>query len=115
MGDFTIFLALFALAYGIYVASQAPIMSGIQSAVEPSQRGFAVAFALFFNNLIGQAVGLGVIGWLSDTLQPTRGDAALGDAVLIVSALAGVAALAIFAWTARQMRLSGYLERIAAS
>lgn len=114
-GDFLIFLVLFALAYGIYVASQAPILSGIQSAVEPSQRGFAVAFALFFNNLIGQAMGLGLIGWLSDTLQPTRGDAALGDAVLIVSAMAGFAALAIFAWTARQMRLSGYLERIAAS
>lgn len=115
VGDFEIFLGLFAVAYGIYVASQAPIMSGIQSAVEPSQRGFAVAFALFFNNLIGQAFGLGVIGWLSDSLEPTRGAAALGDAVLWVSASAGVAALLIFAWTARQMRLTGYIERVAAS
>lgn len=115
VGDFTVFLALFALAYGIYVASQAPIMSGIQAAVEPSQRGFAVAFALFFNNLIGQAVGLGVIGWISDSLQPSRGNAALGDAVLLVSALAGLAALVIFGWTARQMRLTGYLDRIAAN
>jgi asparagine N-glycosylation enzyme membrane subunit Stt3 len=90
-------------------------MSGIQAAVEPSQRGFAVAFALFFNNLIGQAFGLGVIGWLSDTLEPTRGNAALGDAVLFVSLAAGVVALAIFAWTARQMRVTGYLERIANS
>lgn len=114
VGQFTLFLGLFALGYGIYVASQAPILSGIQSAVDPSQRGFAVAFAMFFNNLIGQAVGLGVIGWLSDQLQPLRGNAALGDAVLIVSALAGIVALAIFAWTARQMRLSGYLDRIAA-
>ena len=114
-GDFAVFLALFALAYGIYVSSQAPIMSGIQNAVEPSQRGFAVAFALFFNNLIGQAFGLGVIGWLSDTLEPTRGNAALGEAVLYVSLAAGIVALAIFAWTARQMRLSGYLDRIAAT
>lgn len=114
-GDFALFLALFALAYGIYVSSQAPIMSGIQAAVEPSQRGFAVAFALFFNNLVGQAFGLGVIGWLSDTLEPTRGNAALGDAVLYVSLAAGLVALAIFAWTARQMRLTGYLDRIAAS
>ncbi len=90
-------------------------MSGIQAAVEPSQRGFAVAFALFLNNLIGQAFGLGVIGWLSDTLEPTRGNAALGDAVLFVSFGAGVVALAIFAWTARQMRVTGYLERIANS
>lgn len=115
VGSFALFLGLFALAYGIYVASQAPIMSGIQSAVEPSQRGMAVAFALFFNNLIGQAFGLGVIGWLSDTLEPTRGNAALGDAVLYVSLAAGIVALAIFAWTARQMRLTGYLERIANS
>ena len=114
-GSFALFLGIFALAYGIYVASQAPIMSGIQSAVEPSQRGFAVAVALFFNNLIGQAFGLGVIGWLSDTLEPTRGNAALGDAVLFVSLGAGMVALAIFAWTARQMRVTGYLERIAAS
>jgi MFS family permease len=114
-GSFALFLGLFAFAYGIYVASQAPIMSGIQAAVEPSQRGFAVAFALFFNNLIGQAFGLGVIGWLSDTLEPTRGNAALGDAVLFVSLAAGVVALAIFAWTARQMRVTGYLERIANS
>ena len=112
-GSFALFLGLFAFAYGIYVASQAPIMSGIQAAVEPSQRGFAVAFALFFNNLIGQAFGLGVIGWLSDTLEPTRGNAALGDAVLFVSLAAGIVALAIFAWTARQMRVTGYLERIA--
>lgn len=114
-GSFVLFLGLFAFAYSIYVASQAPIMSGIQAAVEPSQRGFAVAFALFFNNLIGQAFGLGVIGWLSDTLEPTRGNAALGDAVLFVSFGAGVVALAIFAWTARQMRVTGYLERIANS
>ena len=112
-GSFALFLGLFAVAYGIYVASQAPIMSGIQAAVEPSQRGFAVAFALFFNNLIGQAFGLGVIGWLSDTLEPSRGNAALGDAILYVSLVAGIVALAIFAWTARQMRVSGYLDRIA--
>lgn len=112
-GSFWPFLGLFAISYGIFVSSQAPILSGIQNAVEPSQRGFAVAFALFFNNLIGQAFGLGVIGWLSDSLEPSRGDAALGDAVLLVSAAAGAVALCIFAWTARQMRTSGYLEKFA--
>ena len=44
--QFWVFLGYFALAYGIYVSSQAPIMSGIQNNVEPSQRGFAVAIAL---------------------------------------------------------------------
>jgi predicted MFS family arabinose efflux permease len=111
-GSFWPFLGLFALSYGIYVSSQAPILSGIQAAVEPNQRGFAVAFALFFNNLIGQAVGLGVIGWLSDRMTPTSGDGALGDAVMIVCTFAGVLAMAIFAWTASKMRSSGYLARM---
>lgn len=114
-GSFWPFLMLFSLAYGIFVSGQAAIMSGIQSAVEPSQRGFAVAFALFFNNLLGQAIGLGVIGWLSDTFEPTRGVSALGDAVLLVCACSGAGALLVFAWTAHQMRTSGYIERIAAS
>lgn len=110
--DFTLFLAWFALAYGIYVASQAGILSGIQAAVEPSQRGFAVAIALFFNNLVGQALGLAVIGSISDWLEPTRGAASLGIAVFAVCLVSGVLAMAVFAWTAAQMRPSGYLAKM---
>ncbi|WP_448586819.1 spinster family MFS transporter [Thermaurantiacus sp.] len=95
------FLALFALAYAIFVSSQAAILSGIQRAVEPGERGFAVAFALFFNNLLGQAVGLGLIGWLSDRLAPTHGAGSLGLAMLTVCAVAALVALLIFASTAR--------------
>jgi len=112
--DFWVFLGWFALAYGIYVASQAGILSGIQSAVEPSQRGFAVAVALFFNNLVGQALGLAVIGWVSDWLAPTQGNASLGIAVFAVCVVSGVIAMAVFAWTAAQMRSSGYLDKIEA-
>lgn len=99
----TAFLTLFSLAYGIFVSSQAAILSGIQGAVEPGQRGMAVAVALFFNNLIGQALGLGLTGWISDRLEPSLGTGALGVAVLGVCASAGLLALAIFAWTARQI------------
>lgn len=102
-GSITAFLGLFALAYAIFVMSQAPILSGIQAAVEPGERGMAVAVALFFNNLLGQALGLGLIGWLSDRLAPGHGPDALGLALLLVCAAAGVAALAIFAWTAAQV------------
>jgi len=109
------FLSLFALGYGFFVASQAGILSGIQNAVEPSQRGFAVAFALCFNNILGQAVGLGLIGFISDVLEPTRGVASLGISVVGVCAVAGVVAMAIFAWTAAQMRPSGYLAKIGAA
>lgn len=111
-GDFTTFLLWFGFAYAIYVASQAGILSGIQAAVEPASRGFAVAIALFFNNLIGQALGLAVTGALSDALTPTQGPAALAIAVFAVCLAAGVAAMAIFVWTARQMGPSGYLEKM---
>ncbi|WP_095012629.1 spinster family MFS transporter [Tsuneonella mangrovi] len=103
-GEFWWFLGLFALSYGIFVSSQAPILSGIQAAVEPGQRGFSVAIALFFNNLVGQAFGLGVIGWLSDRLAAVHGTASLGMAVLAVALGAAVVAMAIFAWTAHQIK-----------
>ena len=113
--DLLAFLGFFAFAYAIYVASQAPILSGIQAAVEPSQRGFAVAIALFFNNLVGQALGLAVIGALSDRLAGEFGVAALGVAVFAVCFVSGVLAMAVFAWTAAQMRKTGYLDRMATS
>lgn len=110
--DFTAFLVWFGIAYAIYVASQAGILSGVQAAVEPASRGFAVAIALFFNNLIGQTLGLGVIGALSDTLKAGYGDSALAVAVFGVCLTSGIASLAIFVWTAAQMGPSGYLERM---
>ncbi len=109
---FGAFLGWFGLAYGIYVASQAGILSGIQAAVEPASRGFAVAIALFFNNLIGQALGLAVIGAVSDALTPIQGESALAVAVFGVCLVSGLASLAIFVWTAAQMGPSGYLERM---
>ncbi|QFT76223.1 MFS transporter [Erythrobacter sp. THAF29] len=114
MAEFWPFLILFAVGYGIFVASQAGILSGIQNAVEPSQRGFAVAFALCFNNILGQAVGLGLIGWISDSLAREYGVNALGIAVVGVCAAAGIGAIVLFVWTASQMRPSGYLAKIGA-
>lgn len=111
-GSFGAFLGWFGLAYAIYVASQAGILSGIQAAVEPASRGFAVAIALFFNNLIGQALSLFVIGALSDALAPAQGDSALAIAMFGVCLAAGVASLAIFVWTAAQMGPSGYLAKM---
>lgn len=112
---FTAFLVWFGIAYAIYVASQAGILSGVQAAVEPASRGFAVAIALFFNNIIGQTLGLGVIGALSDNLGARFGDSALAVAVFGVSLAAGIAAMAIFAWTAAQMGPSGYLDKMRGS
>ncbi|MEM1194697.1 MAG: MFS transporter [Pseudomonadota bacterium] len=114
-GAFWPFLFFFALAYAVYVASQAPILSGIQAAVEPSQRGFAVAIALFFNNLVGQALGLAVIGLVSDWLTPSLGANSLTLAVFGVCFVSGAVAMQIFAWTAAQMQRTGYLDRMIAS
>ncbi len=111
-GSFAGFLGWFGVAYGIYVASQAGIMSGIQAAVEPASRGFAVAIALFFNNLIGQTLGLGLIGGISDALVPTQGASSLAVAVFGVCLVSGVLSLAIFAWTAAQMGPTGYLDKM---
>lgn len=107
------FLGLFALAYGLFVSSQAPILSLLQATVEPSQRGFAVAFALFFNNLVGQGIGSAVVGWLSDMLAPAYGPSSLNIAVMTLCVLAGALAMAVFAWTALQMQRTGYLDRMA--
>lgn len=110
--EFGAFLGWFGMAYGIYVASQAGILSGIQAAVEPASRGFAVAIALFFNNLIGQTLGLGLIGGISDALAPTQGASSLVVAVFGVCLVSGVLSLAIFAWTAAQMGPTGYLAKM---
>ena len=108
-----VLLAFFALAYAIYVMSQAPILSGIQASVEPGQRGFAVAIALFFNNLVGQALGLALIGWVSDWLAESYGSLSLTVSVFGVCLVSGILAMAVFAWTAAQMGKTGYLEKMA--
>ena len=105
-GEFWVFLGLFAVSYAMFVATQAPILSLMQLSLDASERAFGVALALFFNNLIGQALSAAAIGAMSDAFKPALGAASLNLAVFIVCAVSGMAALAIFAWTARQMRLA---------
>ena len=102
-GNFWLFLGLFAVSYAIFVATQAPILSLMQLSLDASERAFGVALALFFNNLIGQALSAAAIGAMSDAFKPQLGAASLNLAVFIVCAASGVVALGIFAWTARQI------------
>jgi predicted MFS family arabinose efflux permease len=111
-GEFWSFLGLFALAYGIFVSSQASILSLLQASVEPAQRGFAVALALAVNNLVGQGVGAGVVGLASDSLAPTYGAFSLNIAVMVICLSAGTIALAVFARLAAHMERSGYIARV---
>lgn len=111
-GEFWTFLGLFALAYGIFVSSQASILSLLQASVEPAQRGFAVALALAVNNLVGQGVGAGVVGRTSDLLAPTYGAFSLNIAVMAICLSAGTVSLAVFARLAAHMESSGYIARV---
>ena len=74
-----------------------------------------MAVALFFNNLVGQALGLSIIGAISDSLTAQYGASSLGIAVFGVCLVSGVLAMAVFAWTAAQMRSSGYLAKMGAA
>ena len=98
-----VFLGLFAASYAIFVATQAPILSLLQLSLDASERAFGVALALFFNNLIGQALSASAIGAMSDAFKPQLGAASLNLAVFIVCVVSGIAGLGIFAWTARQI------------
>ena len=97
-----LFLGLFAAGYGIFVATQAPILSLLQISLDAGERAFGVAFALFFNNLVGQALSAAAIGAMSDAFRPALGTGSLSLAVFLVCLASGLAALAIFVWTARQ-------------
>ena len=101
--QFWVFLGLFAVSYAIFVATQAPILSLLQLSLDASERAFGVALALFFNNLIGQALSASAIGAMSDAFKPQLGATSLNLAVFIVCVVSGIVALGIFAWTARQI------------
>ena len=64
-------------------------------------------------HIVGQALGLYVIGQVSDWLAPTQGNLSLTIAVFGVCLVSGILAMAVFAWTAAQMRKTGHLERMA--
>ena len=104
-GQVWAFLGLLTISYMIFVATQAPILSLLQISLGAGEMAFGVAVALFVNNLFGQAIGAAAIGVISDAFKPWLGAASLNLAVFVVCAASGLAALGIFAWTARQMRL----------
>jgi predicted MFS family arabinose efflux permease len=103
-GSLPAFLLLFALSYAVFVATQAPILSLLQLSLDASERALGVAFALFFNNLIGQAASAWAIGAMSDATRPQLGAASLNFALFLTCTLSAFGAAAIFAWTSRQMR-----------
>ncbi len=87
----------------MFLTAQAPTVSLIQLAVRPDERAMAMAVAMVFNNLIGQALGLFLIGLASTSLTPTFGPQALTWALLGVSAAFAVPAAFFYVYAAGGM------------
>ena len=85
-------LALFTLPAFLGLMYQAPSFAITQSLATPKMRATAAAILLFVINIIGLALGPAMTGALSDALEPTYGDDALGYALMIVSCVFGWAA-----------------------
>lgn len=94
--NFWTFLGLFSCGYLVFLIAQAPTVSLIQLAVRPDERAMAMAVAMIFNNLIGQALGLFLIGLASTSLTPLFGTKALTWAVIGVSAAFAVPAVLFY-------------------
>lgn len=97
------FLGIFSCGYLIFLIAQPPTLSLLQLAVKPDQRAMALAVALLFNNLIGQALGSFLIGLTSTRLAPTIGTHSLPFAVMAVSIGFGLPGALLYMWTARQI------------
>ncbi len=98
------FLGIFSLGYLIFLIAQPPTLSLLQLAVKPDERAMAVAIAMLFNNLIGQALGGFLIGLASTNLAPSLGSMSLNYAVLAVSVCFGIPAAILYVWTARAIK-----------
>ncbi|WP_072384291.1 MFS transporter [Novosphingobium sp. NDB2Meth1] len=103
--NFWTFLGLFSCGYLVFLTAQAPTVSLIQLAVRPDERAMAMAVAMIFNNLIGQALGLFLIGYASTSLTPMLGAKALTWAVIGVSAAFAVPAALFY------LHAAGGMER----
>ena len=101
-----VFLGLFSLGYLLFLIAQAPTVSLIQLSVRAEERAMAMAVAMLFNNLIGQALGGFLIGFASTRLTPALGPHALGTAVIAVSALFGLPAVLCYLSAARSIAQS---------
>ncbi len=102
--NFWWFLGIFSFGYLIFLMAQPPTLSLLQLAVKPDERAMAVAIAMLFNNLIGQALGGFLIGFTSTNLAASMGTLSLSYAVLAVSACFGIPAALLYVWTARSIK-----------
>ncbi|MGE0179708.1 MAG: spinster family MFS transporter [Sphingomonas sp.] len=73
---------LFTIGQMLALAWLGPVISAVQHIVLPSMRATASASFLFINNLIGIAVGIYFLGWLSDRMRVAHGEDSLKYSIL---------------------------------
>lgn len=96
----------YAVAYFLNVLWVAPTFVAIQSLVASGVRISALAWKLFFTNLIGLGLGPQLIGIASDLLAPARGIESLRTAMLCAAVLL-IAPTMLYLAAARSMKDSG--------
>lgn len=74
---------LFALAYALSLAWLGPIVTAVQSLVEPARRATASSLFLLINNLVGIGFGTFIFGFSADQLRPLYGTEAMRYALLL--------------------------------
>jgi predicted MFS family arabinose efflux permease len=98
------FLGMFSCGYLLFLIAQPPTISLLQLAVKPDQRAMAVAVAMLFNNLIGQALGGFLIGLTSTSLASSLGTMSLSYAVMGISVGFGIPGVLLYLWAAQRIR-----------
>jgi MFS family permease len=80
-------LALYAIPAFMGPVYNAPNFAMTQGLVPLGMRAAGAAVLLFVMNLIGLGLGPAFVGWISDTLEPTRGTESVRYALLVSTAI----------------------------
>jgi len=109
--SFTSFIVFFVMGYFMFMVPQGPTLSVLQDSLKPGERALGVSLALFVNNILGQVIGLFVIGLMSDAMANSLGVRSLNFAVLILCAIAAIVGCLAYLWTASAMSKSTWRDR----
>lgn len=108
---FSGFIAFFVIGYFLFMMPQGPTLSVLQDSLKPGERALGVSLALFVNNILGQVVGLFVIGVISDALADNLGVRSLNYAIIILCAVAAIIGCLTYIWTAAAMNKNSWRDR----
>ncbi|WP_197277117.1 spinster family MFS transporter [Sphingomonas profundi] len=93
---FGLFVATFAICYGVGASYSAPSIAAVQSVVPPDLRAMSSALIFMLGTLAGLGVGPLMVGAISDMLVPRFGAESLRYALLILSPLSLASAITYY-------------------